>query len=33
VCLSKDFGFRKCPDVVEKACRADKVLMPAVRGG
>jgi ribonuclease T2 len=33
VCLGKDFGFRKCPDVVEKACRADKVLMPAVRGG
>jgi ribonuclease T2 len=32
-CLSKDFAFRKCPRVVVKACRVDKVLMPAQRGG
>jgi ribonuclease T2 len=33
VCLSKDFTFRKCPNVVAHACRLDKVVMPAVRGG
>jgi ribonuclease T2 len=33
ICLSKDFGFRKCPEVTERSCRLDKVLMPAVRGG
>jgi hypothetical protein len=31
--MSKDFGFRKCPHVVEKACKVDKVVMPAVRAG
>jgi ribonuclease T2 len=33
ICMSKDFAWRKCPDVIEKACKIDKVLMPAVRGG
>jgi ribonuclease T2 len=33
ICMSKDFGFRKCPDVVEKACKLDAVVMPAVRAG
>lgn len=32
ICMSKDFALRKCPDVIEKACKLDKVLMPAVRG-
>jgi ribonuclease T2 len=33
VCLNKDFSFRDCPEVASRACRRDKVLMPAVRGG
>ncbi|MCF8477286.1 MAG: ribonuclease T, partial [Pseudolabrys sp.] len=32
ICLSKDFSFRACPEVTRRACRRDKVLMPAVRG-
>jgi ribonuclease T2 len=33
ICMSKELAFRKCPGVVEKACRMDKIIMPAVRGG
>jgi ribonuclease T2 len=33
ICLSKDMSFRACPEVTQRACRRDKVLMPAVRGG
>jgi ribonuclease T2 len=33
VCLTKDFSFRDCPEVARRACRRDKVVMPAVRGG
>ncbi len=33
ICMSKEFAFRKCPDVVEKTCKLDKLVMPAVRGG
>jgi len=33
ICLDKDMSFRACPDVRQRACRRDKVLMPAVRGG
>ena len=33
VCLTKDFGFHACPEVDRRACRRDKVTMPAVRGG
>jgi ribonuclease T2 len=33
ICLNKDLSFRNCPDVTRGACRRDKVLMPAVRGG
>ncbi len=32
VCLSKEFKFRDCPEVARRACRRDKVAMPAVRG-
>jgi ribonuclease T2 len=32
-CLNKDFSFRDCPEVARRACRRDKVAMPAVRGG
>lgn len=33
VCLTREFGFRDCPEVAQRACRHDKLLMPAVRGG
>jgi ribonuclease T2 len=33
ICLSKQLSFRACPEVTQRTCRRDKVLMPAVRGG
>ena len=33
ICLSKDFSFRTCPEIVQRACTLEKVAMPAVRGG
>lgn len=33
ICLGKDLSFRACPEVVRRACRQEKVVMPAVRGG
>lgn len=33
VCMAKDFSFHDCPQVTRRACRLDKVVMPAVRGG
>ena len=33
VCLTKTFGFRACPEVTRRACRLDKMQMPALRGG
>jgi ribonuclease T2 len=33
VCITREFGFRACPEVTQRACRLDKLLMPAVRGG
>ncbi len=32
LCLSRDFKFRACPQIVHRACRRDSVSMPAVRG-
>ena len=32
VCLSREFAFRACPQIVRRACRRDSVSMPAVRG-
>ena len=31
VCMTKDFRFRECPDVVRRACQRDNVVMPAMR--
>ena len=31
LCLSKDFAFRDCTEVVQHSCKRDKVQMPAVR--
>ncbi len=33
VCLAKDFSFHDCAEVTRRACRRDKIAMPAVRGG
>jgi ribonuclease T2 len=32
ICLTKDYSFRDCPEVVRRTCRRDKLLMPPVRG-
>lgn len=33
VCINKDFSFRDCAEVTRRACRLDKIVMPAVRAG
>ncbi len=33
ICMSKGLGFRKCPEIAERSCAREKVVMPAVRGG
>jgi ribonuclease T2 len=33
ICVSKDLGFRECPEVDRRACRRDRLVMPPVRGG
>jgi len=33
ICMTKEFGFRECPEVDRRACRRDKLAMPPVRGG
>jgi ribonuclease T2 len=33
ICLSKELGFRSCPEIDRRACRRDKVVMPPVRPG
>jgi ribonuclease T2 len=33
VCLGKDLSFHDCPEVTRRACKRDKIAMPAVRGG
>ena len=33
ICLSKDLGFRDCPEVARQSCRRDEITMPPVRGG
>lgn len=33
ICLDKALGFRSCPEVDRRACRAAKVVMPPTRGG
>lgn len=33
ICMTRDLGFRPCPDVARRACRLPRVVMPPVRGG
>jgi len=32
VCLSKDLSFHDCPEISRRACRVNRIAMPAVRG-
>jgi ribonuclease T2 len=32
ICLNREFGFQKCPDVDRRSCRRERVAMPPVRG-
>ncbi len=32
ICMTKDLGFRACPEIDRRGCRLDKVVMPPVRG-
>jgi ribonuclease T2 len=31
ICISKEFKFQDCPDVAQRSCRRDKLVMPPVR--
>lgn len=33
ICMTRELGFRPCPEVDRRACRLPKVVMPPVRGG
>lgn len=33
ICMTRDLGFRACPQVDRQACRQPRVVMPPVRGG
>ncbi len=33
ICLSRTLQFRDCPEVEQRSCRRDRLLMPPVRGG
>lgn len=33
ICMSREFGFRACPEIDSRACRRDGVIMPPMRGG
>ena len=33
ICMTKELGFRDCPEIDRRACSIDKVVMPPMRGG
>jgi ribonuclease T2 len=33
ICLSKNLGFRDCPEIARRSCRREEIVMPPVRGG
>jgi ribonuclease T2 len=33
ICLTRELGFRDCPEVDRRACRRQRLSMPPVRGG
>jgi ribonuclease T2 len=32
ICMSKELGFHDCPDVAQRACRRERLVMPAPHG-
>jgi ribonuclease T2 len=32
ICMSKELGFRDCPDTARRSCRREQAVMPAMRG-
>lgn len=32
ICMTRDLRFRDCPELEKRSCRADKLVMPPVRG-
>jgi ribonuclease T2 len=32
LCMSKELGFRACPQIVRRSCRRDRLVMPPVHG-
>jgi ribonuclease T2 len=32
VCMTRELGFRACPELEKRSCRAQKLVMPPVRG-
>lgn len=32
ICLTRELGFRACPEIDRRACRRDRVVMPPARG-
>jgi ribonuclease T2 len=33
ICMSKELGFRDCPDTARRSCRREQAVMPPMRGG
>ena len=33
ICLTRELGFRACPEIDRRACRRDRVVMPPARAG
>lgn len=33
ICMTKDLGFRSCPEIDRRGCNRSSVVMPPVRGG
>ncbi len=33
ICLSKDLSFRRCPELAERSCTREQLVMPATRRG
>lgn len=33
ICMTRDLGFRACPQIDRRACRLPRAVMPPVRGG
>jgi ribonuclease T2 len=32
ICMTRELGFRDCPEAARRTCRRDKLVMPPIRG-